>query len=571
MSEPVEEKLYASAPHQPGCYLMKDEKANVIYVGKAKDLKNRVTSYFQDPLRLPPKTATQMRLVRAIEYIVTNSEEEALILEANLIRNLQPRFNIDLKEGRRYAYIRVTHEPYPRFVVERKPPQEIRELKAKTKARSVELALQENPPLSTRVHAAAAKTKAEKLDASGQWFGPYTRAAQRQTALRVLEKVFKIRTCNPMPKHVCLKYHLGECTGPCEGKISQTEYQESVKNAASVLEGHVAPVIAQLEGQMTDAAKSENFEGALIIREQIKQLQGLGASQVVESTREFDADVFGESQNEKTTAVVVFPIEKGVIRARHQYTFDTVLTDALHDFLVQYYEDRDPPKTIIAPRALDGQAALEAYLGEKRGGPVEILIPQQGDKKRLIEMAQKNAEFALTNPLAAEVLELQRDLKLYLAPRVIECFDNSTLLGQQTVSAMVHFENGQPKKSEYRHYNIKTLAKGQQDDFASMKEAVFRRYKRLKDEEEKMPDLIVIDGGLGQLHAAMQALQEARVDVAILGLAKQNEEVYLPGRQEPVVLDRRKGSLKLLQRVRDEAHRFAIEFHRRKRGKAAFE
>ncbi len=514
-----------SAPRQPGVYVMKDAAEKIVYIGKAKELKKRVDSYFRPNAELAPKTLEQIQVVTSIDFVITNSEYEALVLEANLIREHRPRYNVELKDNTRYQYIRITDEAFPRLVSIRHP----------------------------------------KPGARGKLLGPFVQGAARAIALRTVQNTLGLRTCNPFPKRACLKYHLGQCSAPCIGKISKVEYAECVQQGVGLLTTKREELAEEIERQMKSAAAVENFERAKTLRDELYAFSNLPSEQAVDKPAGWDEDVIGLWDNGEKTSVFVFNVVRGVVRDQQRFSFANGLENSLEGFLREYYAARVVPDRLLLSHYPSKEVI--GWLVRKGERPVRISVPVSGAGRDLLDLAEKNAKRELESKLSVPVAELQSDLRLPKPPCIIECFDISTLFGQNQVASMVQFVDGERNSNAYRHFKIKGVEG--QNDFASMREVVFRRYSRLKDEGAVMPDLIVVDGGASQLKAAHEALQELNLyEQPVIGLAKQNEEIYLLNRKTPLVLDKKKASLKLLQRTRDEAHRFAIQFHRKLRGKA---
>jgi len=508
-----------NAPSLPGVYIMKDAAGQIIYIGKAKDIKKRVASYFGNRQDMAEKTIRQMEETDSIEFIVTDNEIEALVLESNLIKKNRPKYNIDLKDSFRYAYVQVTDEEFPRLIT-------IRKLSGKER---------------------------------GKILGPFVFGEQRAVAMSALRKTFKIRTCKHLPKRECLLYHIGQCAGPCIGKISKEDYKANIGSAVRSLEGNNEELIMELAKRMADASKDRRFEEALKLREQIKALGGLGEEQKMEKRLAFDQDYIGFAADRKVACAQVFNLTRGTIKQRQTFRFDAT-ADLVRQFLREYYSYAHIPEEIVLAQELEDAQATEEYLSKNAGKRVHIVVPKKGSKKELLDLVEKNAAIALNTTVSPALGELKSALRLPLLPRVMECFDISNLQSENTVASMVRFKDGAPDKDNYRQFRMRTLTG--QNDFDAIKEAVGRRYRRLLEENAQLPDLIVIDGGKGQLHAAIEALLElGERDIPIISLAKKNEEVYLPTRSMPVVLDRKSAGLKLLQAIRDEAHRFAKRYH----------
>jgi excinuclease ABC subunit C len=501
-------------PHAPGCYLFSDMDGTLLYVGKAKDLKKRVTSYFQKKDH-DPKTRNLVALIASLDLMVTHTETEALLLENNLIKKHQPKYNIDLKDAKRYAYIEITRETFPRIGIAR----------------------QTNCGDAT-------------------YFGPFVSAAERDAILRVIKRVFTLRSCRKLPGRACLRYHLESCSAPCVGAVSEGDYNLQVDRASALLKGKSSELLDQLRTEMAECAGRQEFEKALVLRNQIAAIESLAERQQVERPKESDQDVIAYTVAGDRVYLMVFSVEKGLLSGKQEYSFD-FHEDFFDEFLVLYYADRTPPQELIVPCEVSG--GMAGYLSERKGRAVQVTVPKAGDKKKLIELVEKNISHAfMKNEL--KVQDLRASLGLAGAPEVIECFDISHLSGTAMVGSMVQFRNGAPDKKNYRRFKIRTVEGI--DDFASIAEIVRRRYHRLIDEHAAVPDLIIIDGGRGQLAAARSALDGLELTIPVVALAKREEEVYLPGEVLPRRLDERGMALRFLQEIRDEAHRFAIAYNR---------
>lgn len=507
-----------NAPKSPGCYLMKDDHGQIIYVGKAKNLRSRVNSYFSSSYQTP-KTSTLVSKIKDIEFILTDNEIEALLLEAKLIRKHKPLFNINLKENIRYAYIKITNEKFPRIITVR------------------------------------------KTDTPGEYFGPFTEGTSRVNLINLLNKVLRIRTCKTLPKRPCLNYYIKLCDAPCIGKIRKDEYNQKIDKARLVLKGKTRELLQSLENEMQLASKEQKYEIALEKRDQIHALEYLENSQKVEKLREYDQDCIAVVRSPTHALIEMFNIKKGVIQGKREFWFDNDPL-ILESFIQIFYHNMQPPREIIVSETIKNKAILEKYLHKLKGKTVIITTPKAGEKRKLIELVKKNALLNLERKSPA-LWELKEKLILPTLPEVIEAFDISTLQGTATVGAMVQFLSAKPNKSQYRMFRIRNVPG--QDDFASMKEIVHRRYKRLKSEGAQMPNLIVIDGGKGQLRAAMDALRSLELRIPILALAKREEEVFVPGLPHSIRLKKGSEALNMLQSVRDEVHRFVIRYHRKRR------
>lgn len=514
-----------SLPHLPGCYLFRDspeDGGNIIYVGKARDLKKRVANYFQKQNH-SPRTMALVAAIKAVDFIVTNTEVEALLLENTLIKKHQPRYNIKLKDASRYASIHLTDEEFPRIEISR------------------------------------------KAQGPGSFYGPFVSAKERGFVYQIVRKAFGLRTCKRLPKRACLRYHLGHCSGPCMGKIPRKDYQERVQRAKSALSGKTAELISSMREEMICRAGRQDFERAMELRDEINALERLQERQRVEQNRKYDQDVLSYSLNGENVHIMLFKVYHGILEGKEEYQFPSS-DDFLEEFIVQYYSENEPPEELIAAEPLDD--SLVEFLSHLKGKKVRVTIPRQGEKKELLLLAEKNLEISVFGD-RAKLVALQEALHLPREPEIIECFDISHLSGTFAVGSMVQFRMGKPDKSNYRRFKIREVQGV--DDFASIAEVVRRRYSRLKNESKKLPDLIVIDGGPGQLSSALRELREMRVKVPIISLAKREEEIYVPGLDGPLDIKKNEKASLYLQEIRDEAHRFAIAYNRLLRKKAISE
>ena len=542
MTDLVAEKLKL-LPDSPGVYIMKDARGKIIYVGKAIVLKNRVRQYFQSSRNQAPKVRAMVSHVADFETIMTANEVESLILEANLIKKHRPRYNIRLKDDKSYPYVKVTvQEEYPRVFITRRV-----------------------------------------LRDGARYFGPYTNVTALRDSLKLLKRLFPLRTCRTMPDRTCLEFHIKRCLAPCVGKVTEEDYRAMIRAVLLFLEGRTDDVERELEHRMALAAEAYHFETAARLRDQLVAVRKAAERQNI-VTGAGDQDAIGMARSAAGVCVQIFFIRGGKMIGREHFLLrgseEESDADILRAFLEQYYNQATfVPREVLLPCAIDaaGQEIIERWLAEKKGGgKVALLTPQRGTKRDIVVMATGNAEKFLADEetrrsLADEqtlgaVEELGRYLGLKKPPHRMECFDISHNQGQETVASMVVFEGGMPKKSDYRRFKIKS-AEGKPDDFLSMREVTTRRYVGLPEEE--LPDLIIIDGGKGQLSSALEIIRGAagHKDVPVVGLAKQFELVFTEGNSEPIELPRRSPSLYLIQRIRDEAHRFAITFHRKLRGK----
>lgn len=539
-------------PSKPGVYLHKNEAGSIIYVGKAKNLRNRVKSYFQLNRPVDAKTKALVRKIADTEVIVVDSEAEAFILEDTLIKKHKPKYNILLRDDKTYPYVRITKESYPKIFTTRKV-----------------------------------------IKDGSKYIGPFTDVGQINRMMKTIRALFMIRSCDlkitedsiKKKKHkICLDYHIKKCEGPCEGLVSQEEYNDNVKRAIQILQGKTKEVQRDLENKMQEASNNLEFEKAASFRNKLLSLLDYSSKQKVVDTDLADRDVLGLARIDDVACTLILKIREGKLIGKRHYIIKDSLEvydeDIIQRTIERWYIESDfiPLNIYLACEPSDPEYLIE-FLSSKRENSVHFHIPKIGDKKQLIEMANKNAihlikEFNLAiekrdQAIPRPVISLQRDLRLEKPPRRIECFDNSHIQGSELVSSMVVFENGKPKKSEYRKYKVLHVNKN--DDFAAMRETIERRYMRLKKDISAgiadIPDLIIIDGGKGQLNAAKKILDNLGLNLNIIGLAKRLEEIFLPGKSDPILLPRTSSSLKLVQALRDEAHRFAITFHRSLRDK----
>ena len=509
-------------PTKPGVYIFKNATEEIIYIGKAKSLRNRVSQYFQNKDQ-SVKTQHLVSHINDIDFIIVNNELEALLLENKLIKQHKPKYNILLKDSKTYAYIKITDEPLPRIV-------------------------------STRI-----------ITKKGTYFGPYADGSARFELVKLTNQVFKLRTQKQVCKKPCLNYHIGLCSGSCVGKISKEEYLETIEGAKKFLRGDTKEISARLKTEMQTASKNHDFERALLKRKQLEAIETLQEKQSVDLRTKFDQDVIGFVAEQEKMHISMFHIKKGVIAGKEEYHFE-MQEDIPSAFIKEYYSTRIIPREIIVndiiknvtEKSEEEITVLEEYLTTLRQGPVTITIPQQGSKMQLLILAMENAKSKLN------ILDdVQRALDLPMQPRIIECFDISNLGREHIVAGMVRFVDGKPDHAGYRRFAMKEQI--EQNDFAAMHEAVFRRYSRLKQERFELPQLIIIDGGKGQLSAACQALREARVDVPICSLAKREEELYFPDRDRPLNLDNNSKVMLFIRGIRDRVHNYALSYNKKKR------
>ena len=535
---------------QPGVYLFKNSEGKVIYVGKANNLRSRVRSYFQDSRNLDTKTLILVRRIEDLDTIIVDNEIEALMLESTLVKKYKPRYNISLRDDKSYPYIRITHEPVPRIFVTRKI-----------------------------------------IKDGSKYLGPYTDVKQLRHIMRNARKIFPIRSCNfyldddiiaRKKVKLCLDYHIQRCQGPCEGLVSKESYREMITQVEKFLKGKTRELISELSDRMQQESDKMNYETAARLRDQIDMIENyqFKGQKVVLSDFE-DRDVISLAIEDEDACSVVFKIRDGKVIGRQHFYLqgvqDKKSAEVLTQFLQQHYLESDHfANQILLPEEPQDKQLLHNWLKQQAEHKVELIIPQQGEKQKLIQLAQKNARYLLEelliqkekrkDHLAYAVKILQKNLNLQNPPKHIEAFDISNLQGQDAVASMVYFFNGKPHKNGYRHFKIRS--KSTPDDFAMMHEVVHRRYKRIQAEKKSLPDLILIDGGKGQLSTALQALKELGIkEQPIIGLAKRLEEVFIPGVSSPQNIPKSSAGLKLLQQIRDESHRFAITYHRKLRDK----
>ena len=590
MNEKIQSVLN-SLPHKPGIYLMKDAQGTILYVGKAISLYNRVRSYFQESTDLSPKNRSMVAKIDDIEFLVVKNEVEALVLESNYIKQYRPKYNVLLRDDKSYPYIKVSlTEDFPRVY----------------------------------------RVRSFQRDGN-RYFGPYTNSGAVDSTLDLLNKLFAFRTCRydasawapprngepssgwkqkllPRP---CTQYYIHRCIAPCVAYATREEYDAVIQQVILFLEGKHDEVVKTLQEQMQTAAENLNFEDAARIRDRIKAVERILEKQrIIHTEGQDDQDVIALASSEDETSAMVFFFRNGKLIGREffilQGTRDSSSGEVMSSFLQQFYESSPHvPAEIIVETEPDDKAVVQSWLKEKRGGAVAINAPKRGEKLRLVEMVKQNAQEVLEQQrikwltdsqktqLALE--ELQEALNLAAPPQRIECYDISNTQGTNSVGAMVVFEAGRPKSSEYRRFKIKTVEGP--NDFASHQEMLRRRFRRqtsndresdgpLEEKEGEnaiqieqeaplqhewaMPDLIIIDGGKGQLSAAMEVLQELHIDIPTIGLAKENEEIFVPGSPDPIILPRSSQGLYMVQRIRDEAHRFGITYHRKLRSDRTF-
>ncbi|MCX6345593.1 MAG: excinuclease ABC subunit UvrC [Armatimonadetes bacterium] len=551
-SATLAEKL-KTLPASPGCYIMKNARGVNIYIGKAKALRNRVRQYFQKNANHTRRIRQMVSEIRDLEWIATDSELEALILESNLIKKHHPGYNVRLRDDKSYPYIAITlSEEWPRVMYMRK-------LRMQPKEKD-------------------------------KYFGPYTDTDAVRETLRLIRRVFGVpcgyRDPNQSRGKACMYYHIGQCTGVCVGKVTHDEYMAVIEDIMAFLAGKREELVDKLLAQMEQAAEDLLFEKAAHLRDQISAMQKLIARQKVVSNPSEDQDVIALVTDNGNTCAEMFFVRNGKLIGQEHFMLENAssedLGESLQAFIKQYYDNAAYiPREVLLSTDIAETDIIESWLRQKRGTSMDILSPKRGNKRELVEMAKKNADLVLKQlkfkmatdekRIFIELSELQKAIGSPTLPRRIEAYDISNIQGHYTVASLVVFENGQPKKSHYRKFKIK-LSEGKPDDFASMNEVLTRRLSgslRKSEAFAELPDLILVDGGKGQLSAALQAVATSgEQQVTMIGLAKRNEEIFKPGFPDPIVLARNSKALHLIQRVRDEAHRFAITFHRNLRGKS---
>jgi len=513
----------ADIPHLPGCYLFIDEEGQVLYIGKATDLSKRVAQYFHSKRGIRQQLLVEK--ADRIEFIAAQNEMEALLLENNLIKNHQPRYNINLKDAKSYAYLELTAEPFPRLVVSR--------------------------------------WKKGKTD--GERFGPFVSAQERDRIRATLNRLFKLRTCRRFPPRPCIRFHIGVCSAPCMGKLSPTEYQEQTEDARLVLKGDIKAVSERLQTRMLAASQEQRYEMAMTLRNRLSALQKMPTGQTVDNERQIDEDALSYLRHEDRFHIMIFHLSRGRVMSTERYSFEDY-GDPLDEFLIQYYGNRPAPGELILPEALE--PTMLEFLNTVSSRKVKVTIPQRGRKHHLLVMIANNLDITVRRQ-QKHLDDLQHWLGLRDIPGVIEGFDASHLQGGFTVASMVQFHQGMPNKSQYRRFRIRCQSGG--DDLMALGEALRRRYSRLLAEDKPFPDLVLIDGGPTQLAQACLILDDLSLDLPICALAKREEQVFMPSEKKPLAIPRSAPGLKLLQQIRDEAHRFAITYNRLLRKKGALE
>lgn len=534
--------IIKTLPEKPGIYQYFDEKGNIIYIGKAKNLKKRVASYFNKDTFDYGKTKVMVSKIADIKYMVVDSEWDALLLENNLIKKYQPRYNVMLKDDKTFPWICIKNEPFPRI-------------------------------FHTR----------HIIHDGSEYFGPYASVKLMYTLLELIRKLYPIRNCNlnlskknieAKKYKVCLEYHIKNCKGPCQGFQSEDEYNQTIAQIKDILKGNISNVLKQLKELMMKFAEEMEFEKAQVIKEKYEHLENYKSKSTIVNPLIRDVDVFSIVDDDASAFVNYLKVIDGAIVQTHTVEIKKKLNETSKELLLisvveLYNRFKSNAKEIILPFAVDFPIKN-----------IKITIPKRGDKKQLLELSERNAKHYKLEQLKRQELvdperhtnrilqQMMKDLKLNVIPYHIECFDNSNIQGAHPVAAMVVFKNARPDKSEYRHFNIKTVEGP--DDYASMEEVIFRRYKRMIEEKKDLPQLIIVDGGKGQLSSALKSLEKLslRGKIGIIGIAKKLEEIYFPEDSIPIYIDKKLETLKLIQQIRNEAHRFGITHHRKKREKA---
>ena len=547
MNTGLNEKI-KNIPTKPGVYQFKNNAGEIIYIGKAKNLRTRVRSYFQKNKYQTPKNQSMIKRIIDLDWIVVSTEVEALLTEANLVKEHKPHYNINLKDDKSFPYIRITKEPYPRIFITR-----------------------------------------DIVKDGSRYFGPYTDVYLLRRSLKAVHRIFPVRSCDYYLDQevihdgkvdLCLDYHIKKCEGPCQNLVSKKVYSEMIKRVVQFLHGKTKETEDYLKKQMNIAADDTRYEDAAMYRDQLAAVRSFKEKQRKVAADFDNRDVLSMAKQDNLCITVIVRIRNGRIHSREKISInigDESDADIFESVIAQFYLDSDfIPKTINVAEKPTNKQQLLIWLTEKRSGPVHIQVPKIGEKAREIRLAAQNAKLLLgewiinrkkRRELAPKMVQqLQEDLQLKIPPRRIEAFDVSHLGGTNTVASMVCYIDGKARKSEYWKYKIKTL--DGIDDFAAMREVVFRRYRRLKNEKATLPDLILIDGGKGQLSMAISALRELGLNyLTVIGLAKRLEEVFVPGHADAQTIPKQSSGLLLLRKIRDEAHRFAITFQKQKRNK----
>jgi excinuclease ABC subunit C len=534
-------------PHRPGVYIYRDVKKDVIYVGKAKDLHNRVRSYFQSPAKQTLKTQSLVEHITDIDFFIASSEQEALIMELNFIKQYRPRYNIMLKDDKSFPYLKIdVKEKWPRVYVTRRWEQD-----------------------------------------GGRYFGPFSNVGSVKQTLRVLKRLFPLRFCSKdlnKPSRPCLEYHLGHCLAPCTGNVKTEDYAQVIKEVTLFLEGKRDNVIKELQAKMNRASEAMDYEGAARIRDQIQSMHQVIEGEKIAAVIRGEEDVIAFVQEGDQAYVQVFFVRENKLTGREGFLMQGARQEEpqkiMTGFIQQYYSSSPQiPPLLLIQYPIEDKEVVREWLKRKREGSVDIIVPRRGVKKQLIDIAAENARLGLEQIKIKEITsgksvdttlaELETELKLPAPPNRMEAYDISNIQGTSAVGSMVVFEKGRPKTAHYRRFRIKTVENA--NDYAMLQEVLRRRFKRgeaASDTWSIMPDLVLIDGGKGQLNASREVFDELKINVPLASLAKENEEIFIPKRPKPIVLPKSSAGLQLLQQLRDEAHRFAISYfshlHRKK-------
>jgi excinuclease ABC subunit C len=510
-------------PTHSGIYLMKDKDGRIIYIGKAKNLRNRVRSYFIKNQNY--KTQKLVQKIHDIEFILTDNESEAFLLEANMIKRYRPIFNIELKDQQRYTYLRITNEQYPRLTVAR-------------------------------------RTRTGEFIGEGRVYGPFTHGSSKMLSIGLLRKTFKIRICKKLPNEACLEYHLGNCEAPCQFAGAKKRYSNNVKELESILRGkeNFADFQKKLENEMRSASQTQQYEKAKEIHETLQRLQSLQTKQKMEIINNHDEEYFGVKIKGHEAFIMSLRQTNGIIRDRNRFSFDIVGDNSFSSFLSQYYSSNPIPRFIITNEIPYKKDVLEEIFSKMAGFRMSIIVPLGGKRKDMIDLIMRNIALYHSKGVEPALIELQEKLSLPEIPSIIECFDISNHGESYAVGAMSRFIDGRPSKSGYRKFKIKTVVG--RNDYAMINEVIKRRYLRMRIEATEMPNLIVIDGGKGHLKVALEALKSIGIKILCISLAKENEEIFLSNSNKPIIITKENNGLKILQYARDEAHRFGVSYNR---------
>lgn len=520
-----------SLPTNPGIYIYRDKFKNIIYIGKAKKLKNRISTYFNSKHNLSPKTKVLIKNIKELEYIIVDNEIEALLLENKLIKKHKPKYNINLKDSKTYAYIKITNEKIPKIRI------------------------------------------ARKIDSKADYFGPYTSSSLRNEIIEIVIKIFNLITPKTYSNKSNLNYEIGIAPARIEKEIEIGEYLKKVNQAKEFLKGkNISKIIQKLKNEMLKAAEIEEFEIANEKKKQIESILNLKERQKVDLVKKFDQDIlyFQENQEKTKSSILSLNISKGIISSKREFKFKDYDGNLFEEFIKMYYSQNSCPKEIIINyeffKTKKEKEIIEKYLSKIRGSKIRLTLPKKGEKYQLLQMAKKNIieNFEENNVL----LELKKKLNLKKIPNIIECFDMSNLGKEDLVGGMIQFKNEKENISEYRKYNIKSFA-GKNDDFTAMKEVLTRRYSKLKKENLNLPDLIILDGGNGQLNIGIEVLKKLNLDINLISIAKgktrKNNEIYLPNQEEPLLFENNSKMIIFLRKIRDTSHNYVIHFNRKKR------